>query len=246
MIFSPFRLSFFLKKSNPLTTLRLCAGVAFLSVALTSCGGNTQITMESTGQYEADANMSHKVYINDSLVKNETWEGNSAGAFEHQGKVKIGDPDNPDGSSAGASLQNAFAEVEKALSDQDPNDIEPIPAQEGSETSVGKQNQPLKATLNCQSVITKDEFVNLKEKVRKAFMDEDKVTVAQNSFNSQCLTASQAADLASLLSMDDNKLTLFKFLYGRTQDKQNFEKEANLILKFSRSKNALAAFIKAQ
>jgi hypothetical protein len=98
---------------------------------------------------------------------------------------------------------------------------------DNSQKPAQNKEKPLKASINCEQPISNNELVNLKNDMLKEQMDSRRVGKAKQLFNEKCLITKQVIDILQTIKMENPKLELAKFLYGRTLDKNNFAKVAN-------------------
>ncbi len=112
-----------------------------------------------------------------------------------------------------------------------------------SQEPTQNEEKPLKASIDCEQAISNDEVLNLKTTMLKEKMDSKRVEKAKQLFNEKCLITKQVIDVLQSIKMENAKLELAKFLYGRTLDKNNFARVANEF-NFDSNKKKLQEFIR--
>ena len=114
-----------------------------------------------------------------------------------------------------------------------------------NESSDDKETTDLKAKISCPSGISADEFVNLKQQLTKAFMDQERLGKAKQLFNLRCINSAQVRDITLLFTLDKYKLDFAKFAYGRTTDRINFAK-VNDAFQFTKTADQLTKYVNEQ
>jgi hypothetical protein len=96
---------------------------------------------------------------------------------------------------------------------------------------------------NGPAAISKREFDQVKESLRKEWFDNNRLTSARFIIDNNFFTTQQVKELMQLFSFDDRRLELAKYAYRKTVDRPNYYQVSEL-LTFSNSKEELARFIR--
>ncbi len=104
-------------------------------------------------------------------------------------------------------------------------------------------NIRLKSKIDCQESISGDDFENLKEQINEEHMDSDKLKKAKSLFNQNCMTSKQAREICSIFMLDDTRLEMAKFAYGRTTDKDNYLSKFSKVFSFRKTYDQLEEFV---
>ncbi|WP_081147737.1 DUF4476 domain-containing protein [Niastella vici] len=91
--------------------------------------------------------------------------------------------------------------------------------------------------------ITDNTFASFIETIRKENFDDSRMAIARSGIDQYFFTSAQAKQLISLLSFENSKLELAKYLYGRTTDPKNYFIVYS-VFTFSKTKLELAEYIK--
>ena len=96
--------------------------------------------------------------------------------------------------------------------------------------------------IGCPWPMDQAGFSNASQTVSGQSFEDNKLQVAKQVFNSNCMTSVQVAQLMGLFSFEDSKLDFAKFAYGHTYDLGNYYLVNNAFT-FSSSVDELNAFI---
>jgi hypothetical protein len=111
------------------------------------------------------------------------------------------------------------------------------------------QNQPQPDrghhSNGCYAAMPASEFAEAKEQVKKASFADDKIRIAKQITEANCLSVAQIKEIAKLFSFEDNKLDYLKFAYDFTFEKKKYYM-VNDVLNFSSSKEELDNYIKSK
>lgn len=100
--------------------------------------------------------------------------------------------------------------------------------------------------VGCGGYLMSDAaFAKAKQTVENQSFADDKLTVAKQIANSQCLTTAQVAEMMSLFSFEDSKIEWAKTAYNRTYDVGNYWM-LNDHFTFSSSVDELNKFIQSR
>jgi len=76
--------------------------------------------------------------------------------------------------------------------------------------------------VGCPWPMNPQNFQRAKQTIANADFSSDKQTIAKQIVNSNCLTAQQVKEIASLFDFEDGKLEFAKFAYTHTYDVENY------------------------
>ncbi len=76
--------------------------------------------------------------------------------------------------------------------------------------------------IGCPWPMNPNNFNRAKQTISNADFDSDKQTIAKQIVNSNCLTAQQVKEIASLFDFESDKLEFAKFAYNHTFDVENY------------------------
>ena len=99
--------------------------------------------------------------------------------------------------------------------------------------------------IGCPWPMDQGTFANAMATVNGQSFEENKFQVAQQVFNSNCMTVNQVTQIIGLFSFEDTKLDFAKYAYGRTYDLSNYFM-VNNSFSFSSSVDELNAYINSQ
>lgn len=97
----------------------------------------------------------------------------------------------------------------------------------------------------CYAAMPAGEFAEAKDQVQKASFADDKIRIAKQITEANCLSVAQIKEIAKLFSFEDNKLDYLKFAYDFTFEKKKYYM-VNDVLNFSSSKEDLDTYIKSK
>jgi Domain of unknown function (DUF4476) len=93
-----------------------------------------------------------------------------------------------------------------------------------------------------RGLMTYKEFETLKERIKQNTFDSGKLEAAKNLTRSNSLTANQVAEIANLMTMDNNRLEFAKFAFEFTYDRENYSTVVNTMA-FTNNRRSLEQFI---
>ncbi len=96
----------------------------------------------------------------------------------------------------------------------------------------------------CVTPMSQASFNDAMSVISEKSFDSDKLTIAKQIANSNCLLSEQVKQIANLFSFEDSKLKFAKHAYTRTYDPQNYY-VVNSVFKFSSNVDELQEFIEA-
>ena len=96
----------------------------------------------------------------------------------------------------------------------------------------------------CYFPMSSSEFATAKNSVEAQSFSEEKMKVAKQILNSNCMSTAQVKDIMSEFSMDDEKVEWAEFAYGKTTDPNNFY-QLNDGFSFSTSVDKLNSYIES-
>jgi len=99
--------------------------------------------------------------------------------------------------------------------------------------------------IGCPWPMDQGTFANAMATVNGQSFEENKFQIAQQVFNSNCMTVNQVTQIIGLFSFEDTKLDFAKYAYGRTYDLSNYFM-VNNTFSFSSSVDELNAYINSQ
>lgn len=75
----------------------------------------------------------------------------------------------------------------------------------------------------CLNAVTDDEAVQMKNSIKSESFEDDRITLAQNLSKDRCFQAHHVVQIMSAMSFQDSKLEIAKFLYSKTENKNDYE-----------------------
>lgn len=207
-----------------------------LIICFSACEGNISMTSNNSTSSEKNIKVNSKTIVNgDTTISTSDSEEKDYREDKKNTDIKFNIKDK-----TGITDQ-----IEKKIRKE--NGDTTAAKQDGSGKNPNtKTSSKLKKRIDCKEAIADDDFESYKEQVRKAFMDDDKLLKAKKIFNENCLTAKQARDLALVFMMDDGRLEMAKFAYGRTTDKDNFLTKFSKVFRFDDYYTALEEFVEEE
>ena len=108
-------------------------------------------------------------------------------------------------------------------------------------------DEPTSVGLNSgyRGLMTYKEFETLKERVKQNALDNGKLEAAKNLTRANVLTANQVAEIAHLMTLDNNRLEYAKFAYDFTYDRNNYGMVADAMV-FTNNRRTLEQFISSK
>lgn len=97
----------------------------------------------------------------------------------------------------------------------------------------------------CHAAMPASDFAEAKDQVKKASFADDKIRIAKQITEANCLSVAQIKEITKLFSFEDNKLDYLKFAYDFTFEKNKYYM-VNDVLNFSSSKEDLDNYIKSK
>lgn len=105
-------------------------------------------------------------------------------------------------------------------------------------------NPPGPQVFVCLNAVTDDEAADMKTQIKAESFKDDRLTKAQNLSKNRCFQAHQVVVIMSAMTFEDNKLEIAKFLYNKTENKNDYEMCVDA-LTYSSSKDELRNYIAA-
>ncbi len=96
--------------------------------------------------------------------------------------------------------------------------------------------------IGCPWPMTPGDFEGAKASIKNQSFSDTQFKIAQQIFNSNCLTSAQVKEIMLIFSFEETRLEFAKFAYGRTFDLGNYYK-VNDAFTFSSSVDELNAYI---
>ncbi len=90
-----------------------------------------------------------------------------------------------------------------------------VPAQTTTTTTAPAASQ-------CVFPMTSSDFASAKKSVEGQSFEEQKLKVAKQILNTNCMSSSQVKEIMALFSFEDTKVDWAKFAYGKTTDPNNY------------------------
>jgi hypothetical protein len=87
-------------------------------------------------------------------------------------------------------------------------------------------------------------FEQAKESIKSKPFEDNKLQIAKQVLNTNCMTSAQVKEIMNVFSFEDNRLDFAKFAYGKTWDYNNYY-SVNDAFKFSSSIDELNAYIQS-
>ncbi len=84
-------------------------------------------------------------------------------------------------------------------------------------------NQPNVPVNVCINAVSDVEAENFKNQIASEPFKDDRLTRGMMLGENRCFQASQVVTVMDGFTFDDNKLEIAKFLYTRTEDRQNYQ-----------------------
>ncbi len=97
-------------------------------------------------------------------------------------------------------------------------------------------------TVGCPSPMGRIDFDSFKSSVSSKPFEENKLAIAKQVLNNNCLTSAEVKETMGLFSFENSKLDFAKCAYGHTYDVNNYYK-VNDAFQFSSSIDDLNAYI---
>lgn len=195
----------------------LCAGILAL---LPACDGVVNISSQSSTRSETNISENSQTIVNGDTTMHSS-DKKSKSKSESENRTRIGFSTD-DKTGITDEIRETLKDRRKK-GDSTDND-EDVPIREKKKKS---DNTSLKSKIACEGAISGDDFENAKARVEKIQMDMDRMRKGKQIFNELCITSKQAQELVGILSLENYKLELAKFLYGRTTDKEKFMRVAD-------------------
>jgi len=96
----------------------------------------------------------------------------------------------------------------------------------------------------CLNAVTDDEAVEMKNSIQSEPFPDDRLTKAQILSKDRCFQAHHVVTVMSAMSFESNKLEIAKFLYNKTENKNDYELCVDA-LTFASDKDELRNYIAA-
>jgi hypothetical protein len=117
----------------------------------------------------------------------------------------------------------------------------PVPAPNNDHYNMPGYNGP----IGCPWPMNASDFASAKASIQKQSFSDTQFKIAQQIFNSNCLTSAQVKEIMLIFSFEETRLDFAKFAYGRTFDLGNYYK-VNDAFTFSSSVDELNDYITGQ
>lgn len=99
--------------------------------------------------------------------------------------------------------------------------------------------------IGCGNMPMSDaDFARAKQSISSKSFESDRIKIARQIFNTNCLTTAQVVEIMPLFSFESTRIEFAKFAYGRTHDIGNFF-QINDVFSFSSSIDELDDFIQS-
>jgi hypothetical protein len=105
-------------------------------------------------------------------------------------------------------------------------------------------NPPGPQVFVCLNAVTDDEAVEMKNTIQSEPFPDDRMTKAQILSKDRCFQAHHVVTIMSAMTFADNKLEIAKFLYNKTENKEDYELCVDA-LTFQSDKDELRNYIAA-
>lgn len=105
-------------------------------------------------------------------------------------------------------------------------------------------NPPGPQVFVCLNALTDDDAAAMKTQIKSEPFPDDRLTKAQNLSKDRCFQAHQVVVIMSAMTFEDNKLEIAKFLYNKTENKNDYEMCVDA-LTYGSSKDELRNYISA-
>ncbi len=103
---------------------------------------------------------------------------------------------------------------------------------------------PPSAQYGCSAPMNAATFEQAKQSLKSKPFEDNKLQIAKQILNSNCLSCAQVKEIIMLFNFEDSRLDFAKFAYGRTWDYSNYF-TVNDAFKFSTSIDDLNAYIQS-
>lgn len=84
-------------------------------------------------------------------------------------------------------------------------------------------NPPGPQVFVCLNAVTDDESVEMKNSIQSEPFPDDRLTKAKILSKDRCFQAHQVVTIMSAMTFESNKLEIAKFLYNKTENKNDYE-----------------------
>ncbi|CAN5186000.1 hypothetical protein BH09BAC5_BH09BAC5_26800 [soil metagenome] len=95
-----------------------------------------------------------------------------------------------------------------------------------SSTTSGTSTQPVTTTApttnQCIFPMSANEFSSAKKSVESKSFEEQKLKIAKQILNTNCMSTSQVKEIMAMFSFEDSKVDWAEFAYGKTTDPNNY------------------------
>ena len=105
-------------------------------------------------------------------------------------------------------------------------------------------NPPGPQVFVCLNAVTDDEAQDMKTQIKAQSFEDDRITKAQLLSKDRCFQAHQVVVIMSAMNYEDSRLEIAKFLYNKTENKNDYELCVDA-LTYASSKDELRAYIAA-
>ncbi len=109
----------------------------------------------------------------------------------------------------------------------------------------GQTTQPANGNINCRGAMPTADFEEAKAQMNKVSFAADKMKVAKQVVQANCLSVAQIKEFCKLFSFENDKLEYAKFAYDFTFEKNKYYL-VNDVFSFSSSRDELDEFIQSK
>ncbi len=157
------------------------------------------------------------------IVRDETYDNNSGGVHididlnDNGGGVNINTPDGDVSINADININGGSVTYDESISDSETNYY----IEENTKEQI--YNMPgYNGAIGCNWPVENRDFLRMKQSINSKDFSSDKLRVAKQIINSNCLTAQQVKEIVSLFDFESEKLEFAKYAYKHTFDINNY------------------------
>ena len=103
-------------------------------------------------------------------------------------------------------------------------------------------NPPKPNVVVCLNAVSDDEAEQMKQSIKNESFEDSRLTKAKNLSKDRCFRAHHVVTIMGAFSFEDSKLEIAKFLYGKTENQQDYELVVDA-LTFESDKDELRDYI---
>jgi len=178
------------------------------------------------------------------VVRDETNENNSGGVHidlnvnENGGGLNVDTPDGNVSINANVDINGGNLNYDETISETETNYYVEDNIEEPTYTMPGYSGE-----VGCRWPIENRDFQRMKQTITNTDFSSDKLKIAKQIANSNCLTAQQVKEIVTLFDFESGKLDFAKYAYTHTFDIGNYY-IINDVFEFSASIDELDKYIK--